>query len=289
MVKTFFKHNVVIIFAIFVAVFAIILSFIAFGNRVDYKDILANGIETQAEVLEHTYRSNLEVNGVPYYKVDFEFVDENGHSHIGTTSESFTYYEISQICDRGVITIKYDPESFDAIEASYNPSQDTGKKSITTIALVFMGIDAILWFFAIKTGIRNIREKKLAENGREYTAKVTYISSNVVVNDVPKYKVHYTWVGENGTAMSASSRSIYLRHEAEALESAGTIQIKAEGKLSVIITSPDMCQHNHYDNLTNEVADQQRQAQLKCDYCGHNISSSDEYCGNCGARVNIYK
>lgn len=289
MIKVFFKYNFISIFAIFIAFFAVILSFIAFGNRVNYKNILANGIETQAEVLEHTYRSTLEVNGEHYYRIDFEFVDENGYSHIGTTSETFSYYEISQLCERGVITIKYDPESFDAIEASYDPSEDLGKNTTTILALFFLGVDAILWLFVIKTGIRNIKEKKLAETGREYSAKVSYIHTNVTVNGVPKYKVNYTWVGEKGTTRSGSSRSTYLRHEAEALEHAGTIQIKAEGKHSVIVTTPDMCQHTHYDNLTDEEADQQRQEQLKCDYCGHNISSSDEYCSNCGARVNIYK
>ena len=161
MVKTFFKNNFATIFAIFIAVFAAAFSFWAFANRVDYKDILENGIETQAEVLKNTYYSSLEVNGVAYYTIDFEFVDENGHSHIGTTSETFTYYEISQLCERGVITIKYDPETFDAIEASYDPSQDSGKNIATTFAVIFCVVDALLWFFVIKTGIRNLKEKKI--------------------------------------------------------------------------------------------------------------------------------
>lgn len=289
MIKTFFKHNFVTIFAVFVAFFAIALSYAAFGNRVDYEHILANGIETEAEVLENTSRSTLVVNDVEYYMVDFEFVDENGHSHIGTTSETFTYFEMAKLCERGVITIKYDPRTFEAIEASYDPSADNGKNVISILAWVFCGIDAVLWFFVIKTGIKNIRDKKLAENGREYTAKVSYIKSTLTVNNVPKYKVFYTWVGENGGTMSGSSSSIYNRDEAEALERAGAIQIKAEGKHSVIITTPDMCQHNHFDNVSDEEANQQRIEQLKCDYCGHNITKEDEYCGNCGAQVNIYK
>ncbi len=289
MIRTFFKHNFLAIFAIFFAIPVIAFGALAFGNSVNYKDILNNGIETQAEVLEHTYRSSLEVNGVPYYRIDFEFVDENGHSHIGTTSETFTYYEITQLCERGVITIKYDPRSFDAIEASYSPSEDTGKNAMLIFFFVFGGVDVLLWVAVVKTGINNIKNAKVAKSGKDYTATVTHINSNVSVNHVPKFKVHYTWVGENGATMSGSSSSIYSRYEAEALERAGNIQIKAEGKRSVIMTTPDMCQHNHYDNISNSEANIQRQEQLKCDYCGHNITKQDEYCGNCGAQVNIYK
>ncbi len=288
MIRTFFKHNFLAIFAIFFAIPVIALGALAFGNSVNYKDILNNGIETQAEVLEHTYRSSLEVNGVPYYRIDFEFVDENGHSHIGTTSETFTYYEITQLCERGVITIKYDPKTFDAIEASYNSSEDTGKNTMLIFFFVFGGVDVLLWVAVVKTGINNIKNAKIAKTGKDYTATVTHINSNVTVNHVPKFKVHYTWVGENGVTMSGSSSSIYSRYEAEALERAGNIQIKAEGKRSVIMTTPDMCQHNHYDNISNSEANVQRQEQLKCDYCGHNISPKDEYCANCGARVNFY-
>lgn len=289
MIRVFFKHNFLVFLAIFFAIPVVILGSLTFGNSVNYRHILNNGVETEAEILDHTYRSSLEVNGVPYYRIDFEFVDENGHSHIGTTSETFTYYEITQLCERGIITIKYDPRTFEAIEASYDPSADNGKNVTSILAWVFCGIDAVLWFFVIKTGIKNIRDKKLAENGREYTAKVSYIKSTLIINNVPKYKVFYTWVGENGGTMSGSSSSIYNRDEAEALERAGAIQIKAEGKHSVIITTPDMCQHNHFDNVSDEEANQQRIEQLKCDYCGHNITKEDEYCGNCGAQVNIYK
>ena len=289
MVKTFFKNNFVAIFAIFVAVFAAILSFIAFGNRIDYEYILANGIETQAEVLENTYYSSLEVNGVSYYTIDFEFIDENGNIHRGTTSETFTYQEIARLCERGIITIKYDPETFDAIEASYDPSQDSGKNVTTALAIAFLVVDAILWVFVVKAGIRNLKEKKIEETGKEYTANVTGIKVGVVVNNVPRYKVMYTWIGENGTTMSGSSKAKYYQREAEALEQAGTIQIKAVGNISVITTSPDMCKHDHYGYLTNEDARIKSKEQLKCDYCGHNISEKDEYCANCGARVNFYK
>jgi DNA-directed RNA polymerase subunit RPC12/RpoP len=153
---------------------------------------------------------------------------------------------------------------------------------------IFGIVDVFLWVVVIKIGINNIGNKQVAEKGEDFTATVSYINSNVTINGVPKYKVHYTWVGGDGTTKSGSSGSVYMLHEAEALEQAKTIDIKVIGKRSVIMTSPDTCLHQHYNNVEGSVADKNTQ-QLKCDYCGHHITESDEYCSNCGARVNFNK
>ena len=155
-----------------------------------------------------------------------------------------------------------------------------------------------MWIITIKIGKHNILLAKVEREGKEYSAIVTGISSNVTVNNVPRYKVHYTWVGDTGATLSGSSTSKYFVDQAEALQMAKNITIKAIGKDSVIMTSPDMCLHNHYnhyeDGMANDLASQTpptppKPQEVRCDYCGHFVSSSEKYCTNCGAQLNIYE
>lgn len=291
MLKTIFKGNSLFVFAAFFAIPVVVLFFVLFGNNVDYNYILKNGIKTEATPIEHSESTTTTVNGTEYYSIEYYFYDENNIKHYGETSESFTHVEIYQIIKRGSIVIKYDPMSFESIEADYDESKDTGKNVSIIFLVVFCVVEIVLWYFVVRKAMKNIREVKITNNGQEYTATVTHISTNLMVNGVQMYKVHYTWVGETGETISSASDSVYQIHQAEALERAKRITIKAIGKKSIIMTNPDMCVDRYYNNLENGISDdlEKEKETLKCDYCGHEISSTDEYCGNCGARVNIYK
>lgn len=295
MLKTFIKGNFLMIFAVAFAIPVLILSIFIFSDNTDYDDLLKNGIETTGYVIENSATTTTTVNDVPYYSIKYYFRDENLNEHEGRTSESYTYWEITQMEKRGTIVIKYDPKTFDSIEANYDPSEDVGRNTLWIFFAIFGLADVIMWVFVVKAGIHNLLLAKVEKEGKEYSATVTGISSSLVVNGVPKYKVSYTWIGDGGVSISGSSTSQYLYGEAAALESAGTITIKAIGKDSVIITTPDMCLHNHYNNIEDGVANDlppqtpQKPQEVRCDYCGHYISKNDEYCGHCGAKVNIYK
>ena len=298
MFKTFIKGNFLMIFAIFFAIPVIVLAALTFSNNTDYDYLLENGIEAKGYIIENSAQSTTSVNDVSYYSIGYYFRDENLNEHEGRTSESYTYWEITHMEINGSIYIKYDPETYESIEATYNPSEDVGRNTMWIFFAVFGLVDAIMWVIVIKVGRHNLLLAKVEKEGKEYTANVTGISSNVTINNVPRFKVHYTWIGDSGTTMSGSSTSKYFRGEAEALEMAKTITIKAMGKDSVIMTTPDMCLHNHYNNIEDGVANDlppqtpptpQKPQEVKCDYCGHYVSSSEKYCNNCGAQLNIYE
>lgn len=292
MLKNFIKGNFMLLFAVFFAIPVIVLVALMFVDKPDYKNILENGIETTGYIIENSATSNTTVNGEPYYSIKYYFKDENFNEHSGKTSESYTYFEVLQMEKRGTILIKYNPENFESIEANYDPSEDVGNNLLWVFLAAFGIADLVMWVVTIKVGKHNLILAKVEREGKEYTANVTGISSNLVVNNVHKYKVHYTWLGDMGETINGSSTSKYYYDEAVALENAKTVTIKAIGKDSVIMTTPDMCLDNHYNNysdgISNDLANV-KPAELKCDYCGHIITKDDEYCGNCGARVNIYK
>jgi hypothetical protein len=63
-----------------------------------YMDIVKNGVETQAEVIDGSYSSNGKVNNVSYYSISFEFYDGNGDKQHGNRAprppSQFTQGEI---------------------------------------------------------------------------------------------------------------------------------------------------------------------------------------------------
>lgn len=292
MLKNFIKGNFMLIFAVCFAIPVVVLLCFTFADRTDYKSILENGVETTGYIVENSATSSTSINDVSYYSIKYYFKDENLNEHSGKTSESYTYYEVSQMEKKGTILIKYDPRTFDSIEANYDPSKDEGTNILWLFLVIFGIIDIVLWVVVIKVGKHNLILAKVEREGKEYSANVTGITTNLVVNGVHKYKVHYTWIGDSGLTMEGSSTSKYYYDEAAVLERAKSITIKAIGKNSVIMTTPDMCLNEHYNNYSDGIADDltnSKPEELKCDYCGHHITKEDDYCSNCGAKVNIYK
>ena len=282
--KKFFIRNFIVFMAIFFALPTIFMFYHLSVNNTKYQHILDNGIEVEAEIIPDSYRSSGRVNETTVYKIDFIYIDHNGEKHNGTTLNSYSYFDINILIRQGTITIKYDPETFDSIEASYNASKD--KNMVTIFAIAFTCADLALWGIAIAIVINNLKKKKAEKYGKEYTATVTNYKHTLSTNNVRKYTVYYTWVGENGISYKGSSGSRYLLEEAEALQQAKNITIKAIGKSSVIISTPDLCINNHYNKTEDSHADN---SELKCEYCGHTITKTDQYCNHCGAKVNFYE
>ena len=138
-----------ILFAIIFLIPVIIL-IIVFFNQPNYNYILKNGIETTAEIQSGTANTSVKINDVHYYDIRYRFYDENNNVHFGRTSMTYTYQEIIELVKIGTITIKYDPKTFESIEASYNPASDMGNIFLYIMAGVFTIADIVLWVKVFK-------------------------------------------------------------------------------------------------------------------------------------------
>ena len=283
MIIKFFKGNFLIIFAIFFAIPVIFLLTEVLGhNSNNYENIIQYGIETDAHVISGSEHSSISVNEVSYYSIDYYFFDENMVMHTGRTSQSYTYYQINQMIEDEVIKIKYLPDTYESIEANYTSSKDKSKTTTTIFLAVFGMADLILWIAVFNIGKNNMFEDKISKQGREFNAVVTGISSNLVVNGVRKYKVHYDWTNEMGENISDTTRSIYRFNDATALEQAKNIQIKAIGRKSIITTDPKTL--SIHDQSNNYYPTQENQV-LICEYCGNRVNSNTHRCNNCTIRA----
>ena len=125
MFKAIFKYNFFLIFAIAFAIPVVILGIILLGSYTN-ANIVNNGIETIGHIIPDSYYSNLTVNGVNYYHIDYYFLDEKGNTIEGQTSDTFLYSDILDIIDVGYIKIKYNPDTLESIESTYNLTKDSG-------------------------------------------------------------------------------------------------------------------------------------------------------------------
>jgi len=297
---TFFKKNFFIWFAVAFLIPVVIIGVFLFAGPVKHEQLLKTGIETTAYIKPSTYSTNTTVMGEEMYSVGYYFYDEHGDMHDGRTSESYTYSEIRNIIKKDTILIKYDPNTFDSVEAFYNPSHDTEKIILIVFMSLFGLVDLILWGTAIKKGIYNIRSAYAIKNGQTYRAMVTDYRTNMTVNDKRLYKIQYTWKDSNGDIQSTWSPSEYSMDQAIALKEAQTIEIKAIGNKSAIITNPydviNGMMNKHEvgydasdDNETTgyEVHNDKVGKKSVCNYCGGEVDSKDKFCPTCGARIDI--
>lgn len=279
---------------VFAAFFSLpsIFMFGSFTSHFKYQGILANGVSTEATIIVGSYSSNVEVNDVDYYSIEFEFSDEDGQKHRGRTSPAFTYYEIKQLESAGTIIIKYDPNTFEAIEATYSLSAG-GNSGTIIIFSIFTVIDLILWGVTIAMIVKEIKKKKIAKDGHEYTAAFVSCAVGVTVNGVPHYYISYSWTDHNGNFREGKSGSDYTYREAKAFEMSQNFQIKATGDDSVIITSPAQLMHNisqtnpdFQTNWSQQLANHSQPStpkKVQCRYCDCVYDSSLDRCPNCGA------
>lgn len=71
------------------------------------KKALANGTEVKATILSSN--SSVTVNGVPYYKLKFEYDDINGTKHEQKTKSQYSFKEASYYEAMGTFKVKYIP------------------------------------------------------------------------------------------------------------------------------------------------------------------------------------
>jgi hypothetical protein len=290
MIRAIFKHNYLLLFAIAFSIPLIVMGFLLSTN-LNYASIVANGIETTGYIIPNSYDSNLYVNDVPYYHIGYVFYDEYGVEHYGKTSDAFSYYDVMILEEYGLINIKYNPETFEAVQASYSFFDDGTTVALMMMLAIFGLFDLVFWIISIRTILYNLSLIKVGKSGKEYSAMVTHISTNIRINGVDKYKVYYTWTDDTGRACHGASRSQYGFNQAKKLEDAKKIKIMAMGNKSYIVTNPDTLSINYQNAPIDQVEDNYARETVAvaanewCDYCGEKISSSDKHCPNCGAKI----
>ena len=290
MIKTIFHRNEALIFlAIIFLILAIVIPVSMYDRSIDYEYIIQYGVETEATINPSSYNSNVSVNDIRYYYVEYYFYDSDGNSHIGRTSSSYNYFEIKDIIENETIIIKYNPENYESIESSYDRSRDQGQKSSNIFLFAFGGIDIIIWIVIIVNAINNISLKKVYDKGLEYDAEVTGISTHSINKNNSKYKVHYKWTDELGNSYIGSSSYKYLHYQAMDLNNQRNIKIKALGKKSIILTRPSFeCNENYIYREKSPIERKFEKNALKnnlCLKCGQKLKTTDANCPKCGELV----
>ena len=293
MFKVFLKNT----FALFFAIIGLVVIFLIMGPILDtkkYDEIVANGIETTAEVVD-VNSSTITYLDVKYYSVKYVFKDGSGVKHDGDSTHTFTYSDLLLLELDNTILIKYDPETFESIEADYS-SKNNPSLIGSTIALVLVGItDLVLWVVAIRIIANAFIKIWVLKNGEETTAEVVNIHSNVRVSNRHLYYIKYKWTDSLGNVRISKTGADYSEEIARELLSRQNIIIKAKGKHSAIvvdreikesaknITTPYMAQHSFEENIfINKTSEEIR----RCNHCNQVVERKSNFCPNCGAEMN---
>ena len=271
----------IMLFAIFFMIPVIIMSSLV-SDHGKFQNILENGIEVEATILERSSNSNISINEVDYYSIGYVFVDENGEEHRGRTSATYDYYEISQIAKKKTIKIKYLADTFDSVESDYGKNGMTAGGGIGLFVVIFGVVDGLLWVAVIVTIFKEIKKKSISKKGTEYTATYMAMSSNVKVNNVPMYAISYFWKDEKGEIHEDKSGHDFYYKEALAYSNAGTFKIRAVGEDSVITSRPSKL---IYDLNKTEKQLEKSEQYIKCEYCNSRFEKSYTKCPYCGAHT----
>ena len=271
----------IMIFAIFFLIPVILLG-TSFTDDIKYRNVLENGIEAEATILKSSSSSNITINEVDYYSIGYVFLDENGEEHRGRTSATYDYYEISKIAKNETIKIKYLPDTFESVECDYGKNGMTASSGVMLIVIIFGVVDGLLWIAAIVTIVKEFKKRAIGKKGTEYTATFMAMTSNVKVNNVPRYAISYFWKDEKGEIHEDKSGHDFSYKEALAYSNAGTFKIRAIGEDSVITSRPSKLLYQL--NKTEKQLEKSEQF-IRCPYCNSRFEKSNTKCPYCGAHA----
>lgn len=264
---TFFRHNFFMVFGIMLSIIAILVVSPFFGGKDETKiNIVKNGIEVEAEIT--SYDAFIIVDK-EFYQIYYKFLDENGHSHSGISTE-YMYLDIKEYLDSNTIPIKYDPRTYESVEAFYGAIDLTFVINLIS-SIVCWGATAVLLFFGIKKGMNNFKEEEVLAKGYDYTARVQNMLFKHEVMGVHYYKLKYTWTGENGVEYIGFDNVAYPPDEIEVLKKNMTVPIKALGKHSFVRGSIDLKTVKKYKK------------EIKCKFCGEHFFGVK--CPKCGSFI----
>ena len=236
--------------------------------------ILESGVEIAAVVVPGSERSNIEVNGVAYYSVEYKFVVDNAE-HFGKTTQRYTYNEASRL---NILTIKYNPDTFKSVQVDYDFKTDAEVKTSFIILAICGVFDLIFWIIEIVLIIQFIKLGIVALKGKSYTAKFIAIKPGVIYNGTPMYSIAYTWMNDSGETLEGKSGDDYTLNEAHAFELAQEFKIMAYGNISKIASKPSkmIFKQAKEENVSVE-------NYYVCPYCNSMLPTSTTKCTSCGA------
>lgn len=180
------------------------------------------------------------------------------------------YLDIKEYLDSNTIPIKYDPRTYESVEAFYGAIDLTFIINLIS-SIVCWGATAVLLFFGIKKGMSNFKEEEVLAKGYDYTARVQNMLFKQEVMGVHYYKLKYTWVDENEVEYIGYDTVTYPTEESEALEKNRTVPIKAMGKYGFVRLGLNLKSVKPYKK------------EHKCRYCSTKFTG--EQCPTCGSFV----
>jgi len=288
--KKLFKKNPALIIAIFLIIGAVSFVLVRSYNIKKYNNIINNGIETTATYVEGSHETTHTQMNVEYFSFEFEFFDNNGNIHIQRTKENYVDVHIRRLKNDPEITIKYDPETFEAVETTFGKGATTGGMEIL-IVLYVLAMGVVIAFAVVKV-VRNFIEDKVLREGSEYLATFESYDKSSVSGGQINYKFRYSWTDILGVYHEGKSSRSYVLGDIRKFQELKGIKIKTLGKHSVILIdpkdiTPSMISSSHsFYSYTSNNRDSQTFAHTKCPYCGELIDESNTNCASCGAKIN---
>ncbi|MCQ2556301.1 MAG: hypothetical protein MJ149_03115 [Clostridia bacterium] len=101
-------------------------------------------------------------------------------------------------------------------------------KGLKLIVAIVLTIPLVAWVVMMVNFIKNTN---LVRTGKEATATVTNYASDIIINDVPMFKLYYVFTDEQGVEHEGVTSSAYTEYEAGRIH---TLQIKYNSKFESI-------------------------------------------------------
>ena len=258
--------------------------FLVPNNFSKYQEIAENGITAEAKIVSNS--SDVAVNDVRYYYIRFVFEDKQGNTHEGRTSTRYTYYEVKRLSENKTIVIKYDPATYESIEANYSKSEDKKSDGLVIMKIIFIVVSLGLIGSAVASAYNAFMKNKIDKYGVEVNAQVLDMIGGTKVNGVEKFSIKYSWSDPNtGEFIEKKTTHKFTKKEAQALIDANTIRIKVLNKKSYILTNVTELVLGNNSSMGSSISDKIYKNK-NCQYCGGVIEDEDaSYCPLCGARI----
>lgn len=262
-----------LVFAIAFSIPLVIWGF-SFHKFLEKKHIAKTGTEVEATVVN--YYSNVEINGEPYYCLEFKFYDTNGNEHFGKTEASYTLYKAQSI-DK--ILIKYD-KNFKAVEADFHYTNQIE----LWLLPIFGVVGIVFWVIFVKSIFSQSQERKIRTQGVEKEGLFIDYGSYLKINEQPYYFIKYQYEDDNGEIKQAKTPCKYTEEEMNYFKVFPHFKIKVLNGNSTITEIIDISKlYRNIKSKKEESSLEYRPVFKKCVYCESVVSAQDKKCPNCGS------
>lgn len=196
-----------------------------------YGAAIARDGELKSAIITGVY-SNLEVNGEPFYSIHFVWFDDDGNENHGSTNAAYSQWEIRSsgyvIGEDFLVRVK----NGRAVADDYRMSEGHGFMWIFVVAFGAVGVGMGTAFIVLL--LRDFRNAAIAINGHNSTGKFISASVGMYVNNVPKYKMTFSFLDSAGVEHIVNTGTRWNQYEIEALENMGTFDVRYMGRHATV-------------------------------------------------------